>query len=1379
MVKPDEDESDDQATVVIAHFTRCFLDDQSAGRSLDLERYLSRYPGFEDDVSSWHRQLVAGDFEQDESNDTEPLPERFGPYTVTSLIGRGGQGVVYRAEDTESERSVAIKTVSGLRSLSPTGMARFRREVRVLRRLSHPAISQLLEFASDDGHPYLVMELLEGESIGAKLDHWRQQKRPEATRSLGQWREHCETMLRAFREIALGLQHAHESDVLHRDVSPNNIFVENSGRAVLIDFGLAAVDESDDVETRTSQRFGTRLYMSPEQRSASPKTLDGRTDIYSLGLVLGQVLALADRPNSGPWAAPVLESREGLPRLERKRIGTVVDVATALRVEDRYSNAKALAEDLGALAEGRPVKARRVSSGRRLARWAVASPLSALTSFGTAILVFVLTVTLIRQPDASQPDTAAPAAASTMPLLRAQRLYDRGLFGEARRELEACSPEVRDLFSWRHLSLRSNNASEQVSPALPAREIICRDSDVVLASANGRAIIEGSSTTSRAPAPPPGSRLLALFEQGSGTWGRLLDTRGSLSIESFDPNDSINRIRLGSLERGRQVTHAAATETTTVLLDSSGQVHRYAAELAPSSLQLGSERILAVALSRDGRRLAVAQQTSLGLRSELILLDLIEMRVLLTSEDYALVDQISFALDDTALVLCSHEHLRDGEILLFALNAADLSLVRSKTLDSGPSRALHCSEDDNRIWVATSAGTVLGFDAALERESHSYHVLNGPVERLASSGPGVHPMLHGLTKDGERVAWSRSTGSATFRLPAGPASYRSAAASNEKLWLGTRSGRMLSWSLLNAELQDPIDSGDHRFLAYDETASAIHWSNGRNWQRCTADGILESSPESTNRALRRANFSRSGLWLMHPHDNQNALFLRNWEGDDLRFDRSPNGKSLIRFDASFDAGTVAGVDASGTLYTWDLAQPDAPREFRDDLYVKVAVDVKGQFIAAATKHGRVILIAAKDADALPREVNLDSRAACLRFAPSGRELAVGTEDHAVSLIDVGSADLLLRLEELDAAPVALAWAPNGERLIALGNPGRIQIWDSLVRSHRFLPSRAQADRQPESIGPAERLARSVQHRSPLLKIRRSLGALVSVPARSSYWYQMVLEAANHRLRDQPDDHNLLAVRGAALLRLGFRSEAREALVQSLAKTASHGASSHPLATPFLAMSQLEDDNLEAAKDLLASMPPASGEKQPRPAVIEATLRLKLAEGPASPAGSPIHRQPSESSPSEDLKIRILEIQGQLAELSKAPADTLVDLAWLTAISADLTRERYETALGWVRTALKSSPKPRNRQILAMLLYRLGQFPEASKLLEEQVSRSRARPSEDPCTLAFLALAEEAQGHTARARTAYNRFRILSSPDRYVGDTTLEGLKAELESIGDQ
>jgi tRNA A-37 threonylcarbamoyl transferase component Bud32 len=198
--------------------------------------------------------------------------EKFGKYTILEKIGAGGMGSVYKARDPVIERDVAIKIISAPSLREEEARKFFTREARSAGRLSHENIVTIYDVGEEDGKPFLVMEMLEGQDLGAVIaasPPWPIEKR-----------------LDIVRQICRGLKYAHDRKVVHRDIKPGNIRVLDDGRVKILDFGIARIET--ETATLTQSSVGTPRYMSPEQVSGSG--LDHRSDIFSFGVLLYELL---------------------------------------------------------------------------------------------------------------------------------------------------------------------------------------------------------------------------------------------------------------------------------------------------------------------------------------------------------------------------------------------------------------------------------------------------------------------------------------------------------------------------------------------------------------------------------------------------------------------------------------------------------------------------------------------------------------------------------------------------------------------------------------------------------------------------------------------------------------------------------------------------------------------------------------------------------------------------------------------------------------------------------------------------------------------------------------------------------------------------------
>ena len=299
-------------------------------------------------------------FELDTVADAE-LPQKIGQYEITRVLGKGGMGVVYLAQQHNPRRDVAVKVIrSGM--IGPELVKRFEVEAAVLGRLTHPGIARIYEAGlfvdNESGHerPFLAMEYIDG----LPLRDFVKQKNPTKRKRLQLLVQICEA-----------IHHAHRRGVIHRDLKPGNVLVKPDGQPSVLDFGVARATSLDSEEpalqTRVGQLIGTLPYMSPEQVSGKSKDVDTRSDVYSLGVMAYELLANElpyDLKNAGLLkAAKIIAQDDPTPlssinREFRGDLNTVVLKSLEKEPDRRYQSAKSLGDDLQRYLGDQPVSAR-------------------------------------------------------------------------------------------------------------------------------------------------------------------------------------------------------------------------------------------------------------------------------------------------------------------------------------------------------------------------------------------------------------------------------------------------------------------------------------------------------------------------------------------------------------------------------------------------------------------------------------------------------------------------------------------------------------------------------------------------------------------------------------------------------------------------------------------------------------------------------------------------------------------------------------------------------------------------------------------------------------------------------------------------------------
>jgi tetratricopeptide (TPR) repeat protein len=434
-----------------------------AGEVVDLEAVAREHPGHAEELRRLLPALGALD-ELSRSGDdrlsgvapcpaaaAEPLTGVLGDYRILREVGRGGMGVVYEAEQVSLGRRVALKVLPFAAALDSRHLQRFHNEARAAAGLHHSHIVPVYGVGCERGVHYYAMQFIDGPTLADLVAQLRRAAEREAapaaertvahpppggaeavpagaetplaaalsTERSGRGREYYRTVARWGVQAAEALDYAHQLGVVHRDVKPGNLLVEHRGQLWVTDFGLARI-QSEASLTATGDLVGTLRYMSPEQALAKRVVIDHRTDIYSLGATLYELLTLRP-PFGGSDRQELLRQiafEEPLPprRLERSvpaELEVIVLKALEKNPAERYATAQELADDLGRFLEDRPIRARRPGVVQRLRKWG--RRYRAAVNVGAACLLLVLAVVagsvgwVVRDREARREDAAGRA----------------------------------------------------------------------------------------------------------------------------------------------------------------------------------------------------------------------------------------------------------------------------------------------------------------------------------------------------------------------------------------------------------------------------------------------------------------------------------------------------------------------------------------------------------------------------------------------------------------------------------------------------------------------------------------------------------------------------------------------------------------------------------------------------------------------------------------------------------------------------------------------------------------------------------------------------------------------------------------------------------
>ena len=473
-----------QERVVIAFLER-FLADRERHETASLEEYLRRFPGAEQRIAVEFASVT----DASDSVRRGQSGRRVGAYELLRLLGRGGQGEVYEARDERFGRLVALKVLPRALGLDNGRLpAQLARELEALSRLDHPGICVVYDAGESDGRAYLAMRLVRGESLA------------EYVAGIHEGAPRVRAVVMLIEKTARALQAAHEAGVVHRDVKPSNVMVNESGEPVILDFGLARAEDAESFSfTLTGDLIGTPRYLAPERLRGESRA-DPRGDVWSLGITLYELLT-----GTVPFDGPSFESVARRVTHEEfedpckrqpaipKDLRAVLSAALEKDPARRYASMAAFADDLARVNRGEAVQARPLTPVRRAARWMRRNPTPTALLL---LLAFGLGAALVtaRQYSALADRNAANLRRADAQLARANLEEARLLAGTARHDRAERMLELgRSAAAARLRSEDETGAMPAEAPSLAALRSMCMDA---LQSSSARLAAEFPRTES-------------------------------------------------------------------------------------------------------------------------------------------------------------------------------------------------------------------------------------------------------------------------------------------------------------------------------------------------------------------------------------------------------------------------------------------------------------------------------------------------------------------------------------------------------------------------------------------------------------------------------------------------------------------------------------------------------------------------------------------------------------------------------------------------------------------------------------------------------------------------------------------------------------------